>query len=208
MIPILMITHNRLSYTMKAVKVLYSCPDVDLYIIDNGSTDRTVNWLRCCYYGVKVIFNRENMGIAYAMNQFLERTRNFPIVGKVDNDTIVPNDFVKKMRPHLSKADIVQAKHKLIEASKVGTFDEWVSKMPADGALRFNSFVGGSGILFRSDKVDLIPETDNKIMGWRQWQREHPEVKKAFATDVEVKLLDEDGYPEEYHDYYKQTGRL
>lgn len=204
-----MITHNRLSYTMKAVKVIYSCQDVDLYIIDNGSTDRTVNWLRCCYYGVKVIFNRENMGIAYAMNQFLERTRNFPIAGKIDNDTICNPDFVKKMRPHLKHVDIVQARHKLIAASGVGTFDEWTSTMKKiTPTLVENHFVGGSGILFRTDKVDFIPDTENKIMGWRQWQKSHPEVRKGFALDCEVKLLDEDGYPEEYHDYYKQTGRI
>lgn len=108
----------------------------------------------------------------------------------------------------MKKADIVQAKHKLIEASKVGTFDEWTSKMPADGALRFNHFVGGSGILFKRQLVNHIPETENKIMGWRTFQREHPELKKAFATDVEIELLDQDGYPEEYQEYYKQTGRV
>lgn len=206
MIPILMITHNRLTYTQKAVKALYNCKDVDIYIIDNGSTDLTQPWLHTCYFGIKIILNRKNYGIATAMNQFLDMTKDFPIVGKVDNDTIVPIDFIKKMRPHLNKADIVQAKHKLIEASKVGTFDEWTSKMPKDGALRFNHFVGGSGILFKRQLVNHIPETEDKLQGWRQFQRNHPELKKAFALDCEIKLLDEDGY-EDYPEYYKMTGR-
>jgi len=45
------------------------------------------------------------------------------------------------------------------------------------------------------------------LMGWRQWQRDHPEVKKAFALDCEIELLDEGGYAD-YPEYYKQTGRV
>lgn len=205
-VPALMITCNRLRYTIQAIKAIQECEDIELYIVDNGSTDNSPKWLRVGHNG-KVIFNRENMGIAHAMNQFLERTKNFPMVIKIDNDTLIQPDFVKKMKPHLEKADIVQARHKLIAASGVGTFDEWTSKMKADGALRFNSFVGGSGVIFRRDKVDYIPETDNPIMGWRQFQRDHPELRKAFATDVDIKLLDEHGYTD-YPEYYAKTGRV
>jgi hypothetical protein len=47
--------------------------------------------------------------------------------------------------------------------------------------------------------------------GWRQFQREHPELKKAFATDVEVHLLDtnENGADySQYPNYYRETKRL
>jgi len=209
MIPILMITYNRLEYTKKALESLFDCLYAKMYIIDNGSTDGTVNWIYNSGFvmGRNFIVNSENKGISYAMNQFLELLDNVYIAGKVDNDTLVPRDFIEKMLPHMGKADIVQAKHKLIDASGVGTFDQWVSKMPADGALRYNHFVGGSGILFKRQLVNHIPETENKIMGWRTFQREHPELKKAFATDVEIELLDEHSYTD-YPEYYKQTGRV
>lgn len=208
MIPVLMITYNRLEYTRKALRALFMC-HCGIFVIDNGSTDGTVNYLkefnRFCIN--ELILNKTNIGIAGAMNQFLELTKDYQYVGKCDNDTLLPSDFIERMLPHMAKADIVQAKHPLIKASGVGTFDEWTSKMPADGALRFSHFVGGSGILFKRQLVDKIPETDNKIMGWRQFQKEHPELRKAFATDVEIELLDEKGY-QDYPEYYKQTGRV
>lgn len=216
MIPVLMITHNRLEYTKQALRAVLQNPDCCVLVVDNGSTDGTAEFLSDTVkyqdpYKMKAWYNDENEGIAGAMNRFLDMTIDFEFVAKVDNDTVISYEFFRRMMPHMSKADIVQAKHPLIKASGVGTFDEWTSKMPADGALRFNHFVGGSGIMFRRSIVDRIPETAWKIGGWRQWQREHPEVKKAFATDVSIQLLDtnEDGedysmYPE----YYKQTGRI
>ncbi len=218
-IPVLMITYNRLEYTKKAVEALKQCRHAIIYIIDNGSDPETIAYLKGEFVFDKawsrrndlVWLNSINIGIAGAMNQFLERTMIYNVVAKVDNDTVVPPDFLEKMIPHLEKADIVQAKHHLIQASGVGSFDEWTSTMPADGALRYNHFVGGSGILFKRKIVDRLPVTEHKLMGWRQWQREHPEFKKAFATDVEVKLLDTDetgARYEQYPDYYKSTGRL
>ena len=219
MIPVLMITYNRLEYTKQALKAVLACGQANLFIIDNGSTDGTKQWLYDANResniddcpGVTLMFNEINIGIAGAMNQFLEKTKNYVVVGKVDNDTIIQRDFIKKMLRHMDKADVVQAKHPLIPASGVGTFDEWTSKMPAAGALRYNHFVGGSGILFKRQLVDRIPETEWKLGGWRQWQRDHPELKKAFATDVEIELLDtnEQGVDySKYPDYYKETGRV
>jgi len=207
MIPILMILHNRLEYSKKAFWALQRCKGVSIYLVENGSSDGTKEWTYKLPYH-HLICNDKNIGIAGAMNQFLTLTKNYGVVGKVDNDTIVPQNFFEKMLPHMNKADIVQAKHKLIDASGVGTFDEWVSKMPGTESLKFNSFVGGSGLLFKRQLVNHIPETENLIGGWREFQRQRPELKKAFCTDVEIELLDEGGYPKEYEDYYKSTGRI
>jgi glycosyltransferase involved in cell wall biosynthesis len=213
MIPVLFITYNRLAYTKQALEALSNSYDVIIYVIDNGSTDGTVEWLKSYQWRGphSTRYNSINIGIAGAMNQFLLGTKNYSVVGKVDNDTIVPLDWVIKMVPHIAKADILQAKHHLIQASGVGTFDEWTSTMPADGPLRFNHFVGGSGILFKRSIVDRIPETAWKLGGWREWQRMHPQYKKAFVTDVEIELLDTDESGADYSkypDYYKETNRL
>lgn len=214
MIPCLLLTYNRLEYTKEALSALMNAPGGKIYIIDNGSTDATVEWIKSQPWRISwtCLFNKNNLGIAGAMNQFLDLTYGSKYVAKVDNDTVIPNDFFKRMVLHMQHADIVQAKHHLIKASGVGTFDEWTSKMPAVGALRLNHFVGGSGIMFKRAIVDHIPETDWALGGWRQWQREHPEVRKAFATDVEIRLLDTDEngatYPAEYEGYYKETKRI
>lgn len=215
MIPVLMITYNRMEYSKKAFAALLKVKGAIPFIIDNGSNDGTYDWLceeSIDHSGDIEVFTLEsNIGIAGAMNLFLEMTKDYQYVGKADNDTLLPRNFIEKMLPHMVKADIVQAKHPLIPASGVGTFDEWVSKMPGDGPLRFNHFVGGSGILFNRAIVDRIPNTEWKLGGWRQWQRDHPEVKKAFATDVEIELLDTNEAGTDYSkypEYYKETKRL
>jgi GT2 family glycosyltransferase len=213
MIPILFITYNRLEYTKKTLEALSNCRSVTIHIIDNGSTDGTQDWLKKQNWGItwSVLFNKTNLGIAGAMNQFLLLTEKERIVGKIDNDTIVAPDFISQMLPHMEKADIVQAKHPILKATHPGGFDEWVSTMPADGALRFNHFVGGSGILFRRSIVNQVPNTEWMLGGWRQFQRDNPHLRKAFATDVEVQLLDtnEGGADySQYPDYYRETKRL
>lgn len=212
MIPVLMITYNRLAYTKQALEALFNVRGAKVYIIDNCSTDGTVEWLKKQKEAWSITYLNKNIGIAGAMNLFLSFTKGAEYVGKVDNDTIVQPDFIEKMLPHMKKADIVQAKHPILKETHPQGFDEWVRGMKSDGALKFNHFVGGSGILFKRSVVNKIPETEWKLYGWRQWQKEHPEIKKAFATDVEVRLLDTDengnNYPAEYQFYYEETKRL
>jgi glycosyltransferase involved in cell wall biosynthesis len=211
MIPILMITYNRLEFTKKALAALCNCRNASIYVIDNGSSDGTKEWLATIpCKPMSLTINKTNTGIAGAMNQFLEMTKDFQYVAKVDNDTIVFPDFLERMIPHMVAADIVQAKHPILKQTHPGGFDEWVKTMRRRGALRINHFVGGSGILFKRHIIDRIPKTDWMLGGWRQWQRENRFVIKAFATDVEVQLLDTDENGAQYQDYpnyYKETGR-
>lgn len=214
MIPVLMITYNRLEYTKKALEALFNCKGARPFVIDNGSTDGTQEWLASqpnLRLDNSLVMYNSNVGIAGAMNLFLRKTKYDFFVCKIDNDTIVPWNFIGRMLPHMAFADIVQAKHPILKATHPGGFDDWVKGMPQKGALKFNHFVGGSGIMFRRQLVNQIPETEWKLGGWRAFQREHPELRKAFATDVEVKLLDttEDGADySKYPDYYVETGRI
>lgn len=213
MIPVLMITYNRLEFSKMALDALFTARNRKIYIIDNGSTDGTVEWIKSQPWRLAwtTLFNGRNLGIAGAMNQFISLTHGHKYVAKVDNDTIVERDFIDRMLCHMQYADIVQAKHSILKATHPGGFDDWVSSMPGTGHLRFNHFVGGSGIMFKRGLIDHIPETEWKLGGWRQWQREHPEVRKAFATDVQIHLLDTDDHGADYSkypDYYKETKRL
>lgn len=209
-----MITYNRLHYTKQALEALFNVRGAKIYIIDNGSTDCTIEWLKSQPWKVvwSITYLPKNIGIAGAMNLFLSFTKDAEFVGKCDNDTILPPDFIEKMLPHMNKADLVQAKHPILKETYPGGFDAWVKTMKQDGALRYNHFIGGSGIVFKRSIVDKIPDTEWKLGGWRQWQREHPQYRKAFATDVEIQLLDtnEQGanYSTELESYYKETQRL
>lgn len=212
MIPVLLITWNRLAYTKKALESLLRSDCGTIHIYDNCSEDGTQDYLKM-FTGsdrVRVVLNKKNTGIAGAWNYFLWVTNHAEFVVKCDNDTLLPPDFCARMIPHMEYVDLCQAKHPLIKASGVGTFDEWTSNMPKVGELRLNSFIGGSGIMCRRSVLGELEHTKNKLMSWRLWQAQHSKVIKGFATDVEIELLDTteagadySAYPE----YYKETGR-
>lgn len=208
MIPCLFITYNRLEYTKLALEALLASDVDEIFIWDNNSTDGTAEYLLtvmddkikyCC-------FHHKNEGIRGPMNWFIGMTKDYEFVSKVDNDTVIPKDFFARMLPHLAKADIIQAKHYIIEATCPGGWDAFIKPMRKDGDLYFHRFVGGSGIVIKRSVLSLLPRTDWILYSWNTWQKQNPKVTKAFAADVEIKLLDEEGY-HDYPEYYKETGR-
>lgn len=211
MIPVLLTTYNRLDYTKQAVHALQGT--AALFIVDNHSTDGTVEWLRM--NPLWAVYNEKNRGVAGAMNQFLEWCDKYhkgeDIVGKVDNDTLVDPHWVEHLVECMDRygLDIVQAKHHIIPAVHPGGWDGFKKMLKPLGPGCYESkFVGGSAIIFRRSKVkELFDETGWVLGGWNKWQLDHPEVRKGFCEHTEAKLLDEHGYGD-YPDYYKETGRL
>jgi glycosyltransferase involved in cell wall biosynthesis len=208
-IPILMITHNRLSYTKKAVEALMNVRHCLPFIYDNNSTDGTSEWLDSFNFRPRypmIYFDHKNSGISGAMNMFLDRMSNYDVLGKCDNDTILPPDFVEKMLPYMRYADMIQAKHHIIKETDPEGWTGFTRNMKREHGLLYHHFIGGSGILFKRQYVDRLPETKKVLMPWREFQKQNPNLKKAFVPTVEIKLLDEHGYSD-YPEYYKQTGR-
>lgn len=220
MIPVLLTTYNRLEFTKKALFALANSDCGDILIVDNGSTDGTVEYLRSIYRecNFRVVWNSKNEGIAGAMNDFLEWSRfdSSEFRAKVDNDTIVPPKFFSILEQKILRCnlDMVQARHPILKDTYPAGFDAWMKTMkqdPNDPTVFYNHFIGGSGIVFRRSAVDKIPETKSLLNGWRQFQSEHPHLRKAFTTAVSVELLDmkpEGGSDySAYPEYYKTTGR-
>jgi len=221
MIPVLFITYNRLEYTKRAIEALCHSDAGNIHILDNNSSDGTREWLMATfekgdpfgYYRnrqVSISYQDKNLGIAGALNMFLGITKNYRYVAKIDNDTIVPNDFFTCMYNEILKHDLdmLQAKHHIIHATHPQGWDGFVKNMknPAPG-IYLNHFIGGSGIIFRRDKVDKIPEVEWALGGWRKFQSMRPELKKGFTSNIEIKLLDDHGYTD-YPLYYKETRRI
>lgn len=237
-IPVLFTTYNRLDFTKQSLQALAESDSGDIYVIDNHSTDGTISWLLNQRFeklypnkNIILIMNKKNVGVAGAMNQFIEAIRKdfggYNFAAKVDNDTIVPKDFFSKMRSKFVLGncefliDVLQSKHPILKATHPLGFDYWVKNTMKhdlyDKSIFYNHFVGGSGIVFRLSilRSDVkIPETEWALGGWREFQKMMPkEIVKAFTTDVEIKLLDmndEGGanYPSAYSEYYRKTKRL
>ena len=209
---ILFITYNRLEYSKQSLQSLLDAQNCDITVIDNASTDGTTEWLKSLHRSnLEVIYNKENLGVRGAMNQFFELTKDEEWIGKVDNDTIVLKDWADKLKEQVEihGLDIIQAKHHIIQATHPLGWDGFTKNMQeiSDG-LYLNNFVGGSGIIIRRNIIkEPLPKTNWILGGWFDWQLAHPEVKKAFYAGVEIKLLDEKGYGD-YPEYYRATKRV
>ncbi|MAX09910.1 MAG: hypothetical protein CMG13_03480 [Candidatus Marinimicrobia bacterium] len=97
LVNILFITFNRLCYTKISLPKLLSCSykNYNVTIVDNGSTDGTVQYLKSLKDSKieNIIFNKKNEGLVKPTKKFWN-TSNAKYVGKIDNDIVVPSNFI------------------------------------------------------------------------------------------------------------------
>jgi len=96
-IAIYTLTRERLEYTkdcFQSLKEKAGHP-YDHYVVDNGSKDGTVEWLKENDFK-KVIYNPENVGISKGSNQALEEIfkENYDLIIKMDNDCFIETDGI------------------------------------------------------------------------------------------------------------------
>jgi glycosyltransferase involved in cell wall biosynthesis len=92
-VAIFTLTYNRLDYTKRMFSAVkkFTNYQYDHYVVDNGSTDGTVEYLG--KKDLKVIYNKVNVGISKASNQALDAIgNNYDIIIKMDNDCEVESD--------------------------------------------------------------------------------------------------------------------
>ena len=91
-VAIFSITYDRLAYTKKSFKSLNETAGYpfDHFVVDNGSTDGTQNWLLKDFDEKNMILNEENNGISKASNQAVDMIKkdDYDIIVKWDNDCI------------------------------------------------------------------------------------------------------------------------
>jgi len=216
--PILFTTFNRLGYTEVSLPALLErTPNGRIIVIDNGSTDGTVEYLLSCQHNFELILNGTNLGLAGAMNQFFNMTGNDPVVAKVDNDTVVHEHWLENMLSALKwkSMDILQANHAIINKR----YDSFIEMKAASNVLTtvggdivVRNAVGGSAIVFRRQIIkENLPE-DEGLNPWWYFQVNNPGLRKGFVEDVWVDLLDMDGFNRCKKDvdtgYAKDVGRV
>jgi len=90
---------NQLKYTkqcLEAVAINTDEVNYEVVIIDNGSTDGTVDFLRCLEGDVKIIKNSQNMGFSKANNQGSKVAKGKYLVF-LNNDTIAQPEWLSEM---------------------------------------------------------------------------------------------------------------
>jgi glycosyltransferase involved in cell wall biosynthesis len=98
-IALLMITHNRLEYTQKAVLQLRRIEiPFDLTIVDNVSTDGTMTYLSNLKRPhAKIEYLSEHQPLSVITNNFWRKSMDYDLVGKVDNDTLVSESWLQRL---------------------------------------------------------------------------------------------------------------
>ena len=110
---IITLTYNNLSYTKKFIESLYKyTQDFELIIVDNGSTDGTVEYLKTLN-SVKLILNKENLGFSKGNNQGIGIAEG-EYIGFLNNDILLyPNWFeeIEKVFEKEEKVAFVSPRH-------------------------------------------------------------------------------------------------
>ena len=110
MLSIIIVSYNTSELTLKCIKSIIDetqSIDYEIIVVDNNSTDNTVEQIKLCFPNVVVITNKENKGFAYALNIGIHRSLGDTVLS-INSDTIVLNHAVEKSYNFLSNNNDVQ----------------------------------------------------------------------------------------------------
>lgn len=126
---IVILTLNNLTYTKECIKSVkkFSPADSEIIVVDNHSTDGTVEWLRS-QPGIEFIENAENRGYAAGCNQGIKAAGKNDVLF-LNNDTVVTPHWLDNLRACLYSDQSVGA---------VGAVTNSCSNFQAVGAQYFS----------------------------------------------------------------------
>ncbi|HDM32261.1 MAG TPA: glycosyltransferase, partial [Deltaproteobacteria bacterium] len=176
---IIMLTFNQLDYTRKCLQSIekYTRSRYELILVDNGSTDGTVKFLKDYakkHANVELILNKENLGFAKGNNQGIEKARGDYIL-LLNNDVVVTEGWLERMVDYMeSNPDVGMVgplSNNVSGPQKVGgapsgsnlddihAFARRIARENADKAEDVMRLVGFC-LLIRKDVIDLIGPLD------------------------------------------------
>ncbi len=96
---LVVLTYNQLKYTQKCIASIYKNTKLkfELIIIDNGSTDGTINYLKTIkkkHNNIKLILNHKNIGVAASWNQGIKHSQA-DYIAILNNDIIVTPNWLR-----------------------------------------------------------------------------------------------------------------
>ncbi len=181
-VDILYLTFNRIAYTRKTLPAMLETAGANfaLTIVDNGSTDGTVDYVKSIakeYRRVvtRVILHPENQGISLPTNVFWKMsTADF--LGKVDNDTLLPLGWLARLLEAHQKTDrigVLGGYHFHPGHTDMEALERRVVDVDGLGLIP-DAFIGGCCYLFRKslqNKMGYLPIfPGKKTHGWTEYQ--------------------------------------
>ncbi len=97
-VSVVMVNLNGIGFLKDCLQSIYgqSYSDFEVILVDNGSTDGSVQFMRDSFPAVVIIENKENLGFAKANNQGIEISKG-KYIALLNNDTVVDKDWSKNL---------------------------------------------------------------------------------------------------------------
>jgi len=113
-VTILVLNFNGKTHLKKCLDSLLTTnyPHFNIVVIDNGSTDRSTEFLKSNYPSVKVIRHHQNYGYALGYNLVIDKIENEYIV-LLNNDILVKPDWLKELMTHIKNEDVAAVAPKM-----------------------------------------------------------------------------------------------
>ena len=187
---VLYLTLNRLYYTRETLPALLDSSDTSfsVRIVDNGSTDGTVEYLQKLNHPriEKIIFNKRNEGLVKPTKRFWKES-NADLVGKIDNDILVPKGWIDKlMDAHIKIPNLGVCGYCHFREEDFNPDNVKEKVISENGILlRKQPWIGGNYIMKRS--------TVSEIKGYRQ-SRKLFQKRILYGFNKYQKKLSEIGY--------------
>jgi len=91
-VSVLILNYNGLRWLQQCLSSVAATdyPNLDIYFVDNGSADGSVDYVRTAFPSVRIILNEQNLGFAEGYNRAIRRINSEYIV-LLNNDTTVLN---------------------------------------------------------------------------------------------------------------------
>jgi len=141
----------------------------EVIVVDNGSTDGSLEYLKKKFPFIKLIKNKENLGYAGGNNLGVKNAKgNYVLI--LNNDIVLDNNFLKEILKHKNKADILGVKNYYYDKKNtiwaIGSkLNNWIMKSSLVGNKKEDKgqldkikvdYIVGSAMLINKKVIDKI----------------------------------------------------
>ena len=136
-------------------------PD-EIILIDDCSIDKTVKIVKSEFSNVKIIVNRQNMGLGYSRNLGIKESKN-DIIAAIDADVILDKYWLEKLLHEIEKRNLSMCGGKMDEYLLDNKINLWRAKYYSQNW--GNKLVFNPPFLFGCNTI-LIKSLWNRVKGY------------------------------------------
>lgn len=164
-------THNRASLVCRAVESVLqqSYSNIEIIVIDDGSTDNTYTSLRKYIATGKVVYlkNETPCGAPHARNRGIKEAEGEFITGLDDDDYFLPNRIEEMIKAYQPDTSFVTTAYKVLETSSNRYIYTKKRRITFDDILMSN--VIGNQIFVKTDYLRELNGFDETLPAWQDY---------------------------------------